>query len=260
MENAYKIDALNYKNWPKWKVDMEMVMLHYGCWHFLFDPSTTQIESTEGGKAGDDSSSKKLPKQKVDETLLDDKAQLFNQRRNRVYSLTYQNIGDELKPLILDTRDGVRAWNILKSFFEPNNRKRIIKLLEAFFNIKYERSMNMTLFLCKVKTAAKQLSEVRHQIEDLYIGFQMLRFLPSKYRSVVEQIYRWPDDLLQIMRDRLRARQRSCLKLLNDADNFEEPAVYYSGRKELGELNPDNRCQETSLQTRKMSESEREIS
>ncbi|GFY64931.1 retrovirus-related Pol polyprotein from transposon TNT 1-94 [Trichonephila inaurata madagascariensis] len=67
----------------------------------------------------------------------------------------------------METTDGVVAWKILKDHFEPVTRTR---------------------------TVATRLQEAGHKFDDLYIGFQLIRWLPQEFQSTVQQIYRWKEE------------------------------------------------------------------
>ncbi|GBM86554.1 Retrovirus-related Pol polyprotein from transposon TNT 1-94 [Araneus ventricosus] len=72
-------------------------------------------------------------------------------------------------------------------------RARVIQLLDEFFGTKYQPGEDVGIFLCRVKTAASRLQEASHKVDDLYLGFQMIRYLPQEFQSTVQQIYRWKD-------------------------------------------------------------------
>ncbi|GFS69244.1 retrovirus-related Pol polyprotein from transposon TNT 1-94 [Trichonephila clavipes] len=44
------------------------------------------------------------------------------------------------------------------------------------------------------KTAATRLQEAGHKLDDLYIGFQLIRWLPQEFQSTEQQIYRWKEE------------------------------------------------------------------
>ncbi|GFY64402.1 uncharacterized protein TNIN_273001 [Trichonephila inaurata madagascariensis] len=50
------------------------------------------------------------------------------------------------------------------------------------------------IFVSRVKTAATRLQEAGHKLDDLYIGFQLIRWLPQEFQSTVQQIYRWKEE------------------------------------------------------------------
>ncbi|GFR31724.1 retrovirus-related Pol polyprotein from transposon TNT 1-94 [Trichonephila clavata] len=118
----------------------------------------------------------------------------FQLRKDRCYTLIYTNISSDLKNLITETTDGVVAWKILKDHFEPATRTRIIQLLDEFFGTRCQPGEDAGIFIPRVKTAANRLQEVSHKLDDLYIGIQLIRWLPQEFQSSVQQIYKWKEE------------------------------------------------------------------
>ncbi|GFS99908.1 retrovirus-related Pol polyprotein from transposon TNT 1-94 [Trichonephila clavipes] len=116
MEFNNQISVLTPNNWNTWKHDMQVLLMHYGCWQFIVQtkPEQPDEEATY--------------KEKLDLQL----------RKDRCYTLIYTNISSDLKNLITETTDGVAAWKILKDHFEPVTRARVIQLLDQFFGTKYQ--------------------------------------------------------------------------------------------------------------------------
>ncbi|GFY55082.1 retrovirus-related Pol polyprotein from transposon TNT 1-94 [Trichonephila inaurata madagascariensis] len=115
-------------------------------------------------------------------------------RKDRCYALIYANISSDLKNLITETTDGVVAWKILKDHFEPVARARVSQLLDEFFGTRYQPGEDVGIFISRVKTAATRLQEAGHKLDDVYIGFQLIRWLPQEFQSTVQQIYRWKEE------------------------------------------------------------------
>ncbi|GFW75582.1 retrovirus-related Pol polyprotein from transposon RE1 [Trichonephila clavipes] len=151
MEFNNQISVLTPNNWNTWKHDMQVLLMHYGCWQFIIQtkPEQPDEEATY--------------KEKLDQQL----------RKDRCYTLIYTNISSDLKNLITETTDGVAAWKILKDHFEPVTRAR---------------------------TAATRLQEAGHKLDDLYIGFQLIRWLPQEFQSTVQQIYRWKEEDFRVVK------------------------------------------------------------
>ncbi|KAF8774150.1 hypothetical protein HNY73_016732 [Argiope bruennichi] len=42
--------------------------------------------------------------------------------------------------------------------------------------------------------AATRLQEAGHKLDDLYIGFQFIRWIPQEFQSTVQRIYRWKEE------------------------------------------------------------------
>ncbi|GFW93995.1 retrovirus-related Pol polyprotein from transposon RE1 [Trichonephila clavipes] len=178
MEFNNQISVLTQNNWNTWKHDMQVLLMHYGCWQFIIQtkPEQPDEEATY--------------KEKLDLQL----------RKDRCYTLIYTNISSDLKNLITETTDGVAAWKILKDHFEPVTRARVIQLLDQFFGTKYQPGEDVGIFISRVKTAATRLQEAGHKLDDLYIGFQLIRWLPQEFQSTVQQIYRWKEEDFRVVK------------------------------------------------------------
>ncbi|GFV76765.1 retrovirus-related Pol polyprotein from transposon TNT 1-94 [Trichonephila clavipes] len=178
MEFNNQISVLTQNNWNTWKHDMQVLLMHYGCWQFIIQtkPEQPDEEATY--------------KEKLDLQL----------RKDRCYTLIYTNISSDLKNLITETTDGVAAWKILKDHFEPVTRARVIQLLDQFFWNKIPTREDVGIFISRVKTAATRLQEAGHKLDDLYIGFQLIRWLPQEFQSTVQQIYRWKEEDFRVVK------------------------------------------------------------
>ncbi|GFV74654.1 retrovirus-related Pol polyprotein from transposon TNT 1-94 [Trichonephila clavipes] len=178
MEFNSQISVLTQNNWNTWKHDMQVILMHYGCWQFIIQTK---------------------PEQPDEETTYKEKLDL-QLRKDRCYTLIYTNISSDLKNLITETTDGVAAWKILKDHFEPVTRARIIQLLDNFFGKRYQPGEDVGIFISRVKTAATRLQEAGHKLDDLYIGFQLIRWLPQEFQSFVQQIYRWKEEDFRVVK------------------------------------------------------------
>ncbi|GFX35798.1 retrovirus-related Pol polyprotein from transposon RE1 [Trichonephila clavipes] len=178
MEFNNQISVLTPNNWNTWKHDIQVLLMHYGCWQFIIQtkPEQPDEEATY--------------KEKLDLQL----------RKDRCYTLIYTNISSDLKNLIKETTDGVAAWKILKDHFEPVTRARVIQLLDQFFGTKYQPGEDVGIFISRVKTAATRLQEAGHKLDDLYIRFQLIRWLPQEFQSTVQQIYRWKEEDFRVVK------------------------------------------------------------
>ncbi|GFV17865.1 uncharacterized protein TNCV_3236151 [Trichonephila clavipes] len=56
------------------------------------------------------------------------------------------------------------------------------------------------IFISRVKTVATRLQEAGHKLDDLYIGFQLIRWLPQEFQSTVQQIYRWKQEDFRVVK------------------------------------------------------------
>ncbi|GFQ70618.1 uncharacterized protein TNCT_359921 [Trichonephila clavata] len=88
MEVNNQIPVLTQNNLNTWKHDMQVILMHYGCWQFIMQSKPEELD--EGATY----------KEKYD----------FQLRKDRCYTLIYTNISSDLKNLITETTDGVVAW------------------------------------------------------------------------------------------------------------------------------------------------------
>ncbi|GFW65373.1 retrovirus-related Pol polyprotein from transposon TNT 1-94 [Trichonephila clavipes] len=118
MEFNNQISVLTPNNWNTWKHDMQVLLMHYGCWQFIIQtkPEQPDEEATY--------------KEKLDLQLRED----------------------------------------------------------------------VGIFISRVKTAATRLQEAGHKLDDLYIGFQLIRWLPREFQSTVQQIYRWKEEDFRVVK------------------------------------------------------------
>ncbi|KAF8778056.1 hypothetical protein HNY73_014823 [Argiope bruennichi] len=128
MEFSNQIPVLTQHNWNTWKHDMQVILMHHGCWQFIIE---TKPEEPDKGATY---------KGKYDLQL----------RKDRCYTLIYGNISSDLKYLITETTDGVVAWKILKDHFEPVTRARVIQLLDEFFGTRYQPGEDVGIFISRV--------------------------------------------------------------------------------------------------------------
>ncbi|GFU17401.1 uncharacterized protein TNCV_4565981 [Trichonephila clavipes] len=61
-------------------------------------------------------------------------------------------------------------------------------------NASYQPEEDVGIFISRVKIAVTRLQQVGHKLDDLYIGFQLIRWLPQEFQSTVQQIYRWKEE------------------------------------------------------------------
>lgn len=208
MEINQRIILLDVGNWKTWKHKIKVLLLHYRTWEFVKDVKNVATENPNMAR--------KL-------------------RKDRAYTLIYLSLSNEFKPLIANATDGAKAWKILSDHFELTTRARVIQLLDNFFSIKYVPGENIGLFLCRVKLGAECLHGVGHQLQPLYLGYQMIRSLPKEFQASVQVIYWWKDQ--EFISDKIEAElvlEENCLKL-SQKDFGNAESVYSSeARKDTG--------------------------
>ncbi|GFV31153.1 retrovirus-related Pol polyprotein from transposon TNT 1-94 [Trichonephila clavipes] len=128
MEFNNQISVLTPNNWNTWKHDMQVLLMHYGCWQFIIQTKPEQPDE------------------------------------------------------------------------EATYKEKLDLQLHQFFGTKYQPGEDVGIFISRVKTAAPRLQKAGHKLDDLYIGFQLIRWLPQEFQSTVQQIYRWKEEDFRVVK------------------------------------------------------------
>ncbi|GFV62782.1 retrovirus-related Pol polyprotein from transposon TNT 1-94 [Trichonephila clavipes] len=140
MEFNNKISVLTPNNWNTWKHDIQVLLMHYGCWQFIIQTKTEQPD---------------------EEATYQEKLNL-QLRKDRCYTLIYTNISSDLKNLITETTDGVAAWKILKDHFEPVTRAR--STVQQIYRWK-EEDFRVVKFEAELILEANRLQLMKQDLE-----------------------------------------------------------------------------------------------
>ncbi|GFU62061.1 retrovirus-related Pol polyprotein from transposon TNT 1-94 [Trichonephila clavipes] len=100
-------------------------------------------------------------------------------RKDRCYTLIYTNISSDLKNLITETTDGVAA-DIKRSLRTSHKSKGNSTIRSIFWNKIPTRE---DIFISRVKEQRQPDYKKRVILDDLYIGFQLTRWLPQEFQS-----------------------------------------------------------------------------
>ncbi|GFT35661.1 retrovirus-related Pol polyprotein from transposon TNT 1-94 [Trichonephila clavipes] len=82
----------------------------------------------------------------------------------------------------------------IKRSLRTSHKSKSNSTIRSIFGTKYQPGEDVGIFISRVKTAATRLQEAGHKLDDLYIGFQLIRWLLQKFQSTVQQIYRWKEE------------------------------------------------------------------
>ncbi|GFS66528.1 retrovirus-related Pol polyprotein from transposon RE1 [Trichonephila clavipes] len=88
----------------------------------------------------------------------------------------------------------------IKRSFRTSHKSKSNSTIRSIFGIKYQPGEDVGIFISRVKTAATRLQEAGHKLDDLYIGFQLIRWLPQEFQSTVQQIYRWKEEDFRVVK------------------------------------------------------------
>ncbi|GFW88416.1 retrovirus-related Pol polyprotein from transposon TNT 1-94 [Trichonephila clavipes] len=100
------------------------------------------------------------------------------------------------------TEEIITLINIWGDQNELDTNVRDSEVYKFPFPIKiiFNSGEDVGIFISRVKTAATRLQEAGHKLDDLYIGFQLIRWLPQEFQSTVQQIYRWKEEDFRVVK------------------------------------------------------------
>ncbi|GFT10382.1 retrovirus-related Pol polyprotein from transposon TNT 1-94 [Trichonephila clavipes] len=88
----------------------------------------------------------------------------------------------------------------IKRSLRTSHKSKSNSTIRSIFWNKIPTREDVGIFISRVKTAATRLQEAGHKLDDLYIGFQLIRWLPQEFQSTVQQIYRWKEEDFRVVK------------------------------------------------------------
>ncbi|GBN43432.1 Retrovirus-related Pol polyprotein from transposon TNT 1-94 [Araneus ventricosus] len=195
-----KLDANNYSNWA---ADIKYLLLDKDCWSI--------VTGTE-----------EIPVLDPDKGITHRDLKEYRLRASTAISTIYLNISPEFRKIIEGTENARVAWDSLKKFFEPDNRSRHMQLFSEFLACKILPGENISLFAVKLLRLQEKLKGINHPIDEDYMCFQLLRYLPSRYDSIVQSILRWSDDKFKFNEIQLELVAEESRLQVRASDNNDE--------------------------------------
>lgn len=165
------IEKLSSSNYGCWVDDIRVVLMDRNCWQIVSGNEVAPEDNALNAKIVRD----------------------FKMRKDRAYSTIYLNISKEYRPLIVDTQEPTEAWSRLKLHFQPDSRARVIGLYDDFFNCKIGPEEEVGLYAARLKKISDELADAAKPVPEWFKSFQLIRFLPQDFNSIVQTIYRWTD-------------------------------------------------------------------
>ncbi|GBM64648.1 hypothetical protein AVEN_91715-1 [Araneus ventricosus] len=104
------ITLITANNWEQWKVELRVLILHYGSWQFIEDskmelaetpPKDSKTKVSKTSETSEVASGKQVLSWREEYDL--------KLRKDRSNTLVYQSLSPEFKPLISQTTDGAEA-------------------------------------------------------------------------------------------------------------------------------------------------------
>lgn len=164
------IDKLNSSNYQSWVADMKYLLINQGLWDIITGEEKLPVIGT-GVTAAD----VKKVKHKFDVAL----------------SFIFLNVEKDYRKLIENTKCPIEAWNKLKESYIPDTRSQHMEIFSELIESRKGKEERISLFASRLQRLTIQLQEFNEDFDEIYACFQLLRYLPSQYDQVVQNILRW---------------------------------------------------------------------
>ena len=193
LQTNNQIPKLAATNYASWAIDMKFLLLEKNCYDI--------VTGTEKEPTGDSA-----------KTELKD----FNIRKRLALSILYLNISPEYRKIVENLEEPKDVWETLNRNFRPDNRSYHMKLVTELFSCKIDPGEGINLFSSRVQGVAEQLKSMGKPVEEVYLSYQLLRYLPERYDPVVQNILRWKEEafkykniLLELISEETRLKVRN---------------------------------------------------
>ncbi|GFX89230.1 copia protein [Trichonephila clavipes] len=197
-DSSYQIKPLESSNYATWSTDVRFLLHEKNCFKIVAGKETAPYSKEENRRELKD----------------------FNIRQRLALSILYLNISTEYRSIIENVTDPVEAWKLLRDNFRPDNRSYHLKLFGEFFQCRIQPNEKLNIFSSRLKRICDQLEEMGKHMEETYQCYQLLKSLPSKFDSIVQNILRWTDEtfkykdvLLEVIAEETRIDFRDGLSL-----------------------------------------------
>lgn len=113
--------------------------------------------------------------------------------QNQALSIIYLNIDTEFKRIIENCRNPIDAWKRLKWNYCPDSRSHHMKIFTDLTECKIKPNEPINFYSSWLSRVSNNIKQIDKTFNDVYVNFQILRFLPQKFDSIVQSTLRWWD-------------------------------------------------------------------
>jgi hypothetical protein len=211
--NNFSIEKLTRRNFARWVKDMKYLLIDKNCYNLV----------TEKEK-------KPAIEDKTKESLLKD----WEMRERSAMSLIYLNIETELKTIIENCDDAVDAWKVICRHFKPDNRSHQMSRYSDYLACRIFPEEDIDLFSSRLCRITDELNEFADKVPETFKCFQLIRHLPERFDSIVQNILRWSESDFKydkILNELIAEESRLNLR---DRDRYEDkyPEVQMTRRRQ----------------------------
>lgn len=203
------IEKLNASNYASWSSDMKFVLLERNAWSIT---KGTEVEPV-------------LNDAKDNIKEVND----FRTRKRVALSLIYLFIEPEFRKIVENCNEPTESWKKLQDHFYPDNRSLHMSLFSELINCRIEVNEKIDLFAARLRRLFDRLQTLDSSISEIYLCFQLLRYLPPEFDSIVQTVLRLPESgfkFEKILVDLIAEETRISLRARDQLDQYTAQITY----------------------------------
>ncbi|GFQ69949.1 retrovirus-related Pol polyprotein from transposon TNT 1-94 [Trichonephila clavata] len=117
----------------------------------------------------------------------------FKARKQIAMSIIYLNIDSSHRRIVERIDDPVEAWKVLKTYYQPDSKAHHMEVYSSLMNCNILSEESISLFSTRLLRIYEQLRDLDEDFSERYVTFQLLRYLPPQFDSIVQTILRLDD-------------------------------------------------------------------
>lgn len=167
----YNIDKLDYSNYATWSSDMRFILLEKNAWGITIGTEKEPIYDK----------SKPLPEEVAD----------FRSRAVKALTYIYLHLTNDFKKIVEKCETPFHAWEKLRLHFQPDNRSQQMTLFTQICSARIAPNESINMFAARLRRLKDQFDIIDDEMPEMFISFQLLRYLPPHFDSISQSIVRW---------------------------------------------------------------------
>ncbi|GFQ87175.1 retrovirus-related Pol polyprotein from transposon TNT 1-94 [Trichonephila clavata] len=171
----YSIPKLEGQNYVSWANDVKYLLMERQVWNIVdekeIEPKLDVSTDAEAVK----------------------EVKNFKARKQIAMSIIYLNIDSSHRRIVERIDDPVEAWKVVKTYYQPDSKAHHMEVYSSLMNCHILSEEFISLFSTRLLRIYKQLRDLDEDFSERYVTFQLLRYLPPQFDSIVQTILRLDD-------------------------------------------------------------------
>ncbi|CAH2097113.1 unnamed protein product [Euphydryas editha] len=112
----------------------------------------------------------------------------------KAQTLLVTRMTEEVMLHVITCTSSSEMWRKLQSVYEQKTETSVHIIQQRFFQYKYEKGTDMSIFLSKIQEMQNQLKQMGEEISDKFVITKVLMSLPDEYKHFVSAWESAPDN------------------------------------------------------------------